>query len=127
MQKSRKAGRTALKSKKQDANKKITRKSDRKAAATGKGPRTEKPAAPTRLSRAAKDRISYSRRDSRGKENEVYKPVESASSDSEVPEPKDHRWRMNEELLRQARKFAEVDEWTMEFEEVTGESSSPFR
>lgn len=130
-QKSRKTGRDVLKSNKQRANKQMTRKGGSKLGTRGKGVgakrATEKPLKGTGTT---KERLSKPRRGARGKENDVYEAPSSDSDeqDSETtPNPKDRSWRENEELVRQAKKFAEIDKWSMEFEEVTAESSSPFR
>ena len=51
-------------------------------------------------------------------------------SDGSMPTPKAGRKFMSEELRIQANKFAEVDKWQMDFEDVisnTGSQGSPFR
>lgn len=89
-----------------------------------------------------RDRITYSSRYRRhpegGKENQLSdtsSPLssppasEAFASDAYSPASKSQGRFFSEELELQAKKFAEVDKWQMEFEDVivTGNQDSPFR
>ena len=120
--KGKKGTRKALRSNKQGANKKIGR-----STRSGKEKTTSKSveATKTRLSRSGKDQVTYSRRRSQDKENDV------DEVDSDVPEDiADTEGTLpvrSEELLKAKLKFEEVDRWEMDFEDVAVEQGSPYR
>lgn len=87
-----------------------------------------------------RNRVTYSRRDAEMADKENYlsddssslsspPPSEELDSDSYSPAWKPGNRTFSEELEQQARKFAEIDKWQMDFEEVSvsGSPSSPFR
>ncbi|KAH8588971.1 hypothetical protein B0O99DRAFT_638069 [Bisporella sp. PMI_857] len=62
------------------------------------------------------------------KENEDYDPDDSLApvrDNDESENSQELEKRVGRELKRAARKFAEVDKWEMEFEDITASSSSP--
>lgn len=129
----RKGPRKALRSNKQGANKKIER-ATRTAKEKKKGPLKPVVEAPskTRLSsKAGKDQVTYSRRRSQDKENEADDGEDENEDASDAPDNDGDagipRRRRGEELVKARLKFAEVDQWEMDFEDISPEQSSPYR
>lgn len=136
--------RKALRSNKTRINKRIDRDagSQHRAHGTAQGKPNGNEKQPSvvitatnQLSRPAKDHLTYSRRSMQGKENnEIYDAPGSSPSDTDrdaedttpTAQRQPYRRVVSAELVEQTKKFAEVDRWTMEFEDVTSEPSSPF-
>ncbi|WEW57925.1 hypothetical protein PRK78_003392 [Emydomyces testavorans] len=89
---------------------------------------TSKDGSDTRLSRPStgKARVTYSRRREADGESDIIE-VSAVDEGNAAAKVTDGGCVVSEELLQQAKKFAEVDQWTIDFEDVEAEKSSPYR
>ena len=91
-----------------------------------------KPKSVAKLKAAAKVTYASKRQATSDKENEEdidpddsLAPVPDDDESNNLESSKELEKRVGKELKRAAKKFAEVDKWEMEFEDVTASSSSP--
>ncbi|KAL1958088.1 hypothetical protein VTO42DRAFT_5128 [Malbranchea cinnamomea] len=120
----RRTKKNPLKSNRQGVNKKIERPSRTSRGGKDKGS-TAETTWRTWQSRPAKAQLTYSRRRSPDKENDDAMEASDVPQD-DAPEDASHVI-CSKELLKAKKFFAEVDQWQMDFEDVSGEQSSPYR